>query len=107
MTFDFLRSFRIAGYAIFDLAVSLIGIYLLSPLLSKLFLIFRLKISKLSWVFFTLPLSVLIHFLVGNITPMTKNFFDLNSNYALKAVIIALFILGARGVKIRKNNHHK
>lgn len=36
-TLEYLRHFRFASYAIFDLLVSFWGIYLLSPLLSRLF----------------------------------------------------------------------
>jgi len=107
ITIEWLRQFRIAGYALFDLMVSLLGIYLLSPLLSRLFLILRIKVPKSSWLFLTLPFGILIHILVGNITPMTKNFMDLNSNYVLKTIIIILFFLGIRGIRINKNKRHK
>jgi len=105
-TIDILRQFRIGGYALFDLGVSFLGIYLLSPLLSKLFLKLRIKITKRSWLFFTLPLSILVHIIVGNITPMTKNFIDVHGHYFLKIIILGLFILGIKGTKImsKKSN---
>lgn len=100
MSLEFLRQFRIGGYAIFDLAVSFLALYLLAPLLSKLFLKIKLNIPKLNWLFLTLPISIVIHLLVGNITPMTKNFFDLNAHYVLKILILGSLYLGIRGVKI-------
>ncbi len=99
MTIEYLRSFRFGGYALFDLAISFLGIYLLSPLLSKLFLKLGLIIPKKNWLYLTLPLGVLVHLLVGTITPMTKSFIDLNSGYGLKLLIVVLLVLGLRGVK--------
>ncbi|MFH1286377.1 MAG: hypothetical protein ABII02_01340 [Candidatus Magasanikbacteria bacterium] len=101
-TLEYLRQFRIAGYAMFDFALSFLGIYLLAPLLSKLFLYIHLDIPKSSWLYFTLPIAILVHLLVGNITPMTAQFFDMKSHYILKIVILALIVLGVRGIRIVK-----
>lgn len=46
---EFLRQFRFGGYAIFDFVIAFLGIYLLSPLLSKIFLKFRIDIPKQNW----------------------------------------------------------
>jgi len=101
-TIEWLRQFRVGGYAIFDLAVSFIGMYLLSPLLAKLFLKLRIVVPKNNWLYLTLPLGIVVHLLVGNRTQMTKDFLDPNGHYVLKLLIIALCILGLRGIKIRK-----
>jgi len=101
-TIDFLRQFRFGGYAIFDLMVSFLGIYLLSPLLSKLFLKLRVEIPTRSWLLLTLPISILVHLLVGKTTLMTKDFMDLHSHYGLKILILGLLILGIKGIKITK-----
>lgn len=101
-TITFLRQFRLGSYAIFDIVVSFVGIYILSPLLSKLFLKLKIRISRRSLLYFTLPLGILVHLLVGTITPMTKDFLDLQGNYILKIFIIALFMLGMKDVKIKK-----
>lgn len=98
-TLEFLRQYRIAGYAWFDLIVSFIGIYFLAPLLTQLFLKFKIKIPRISWMFFTLPLSIIIHLLTKNITPMTRNFLDMNGHYVLKIFIVCLFILGVMNIK--------
>ena len=97
---DFLRQFRIFEYAIFDLFVSFLGIYLLSPLLSKLFKKINIDIPKINWLFLTLPLGIIIHFIFGSMTPMTKYFIDINSHYILKIIILILLLLGLRGIKI-------
>lgn len=102
MTIEYLRSFRIFQYAIFDLVVSFLGIFLLSPLLTKLFRFINLEISTSSWLYLTLPMSILIHIAVGNYTKMTQNFLDLNSNYLLKIIILILLFLGTKGIKLIK-----
>ena len=99
ISIEFLRQFRIAGFAIFDFAVSFIGVYLLAPLLSKLFGKLGIQIPKKNWLFLTIPLSVLIHVLVSQITPMTKEFLDPQGHFILKGVIIILLIFGLRGIK--------
>lgn len=101
-TLEFLRQFRVAGYAVFDFAASFLGVYALSPLLSKLFSSLRVEIPRKSWLFFTLPLSVLAHLLAGRMTPMTKNLLDIQGNYVLKLLILILVILGLQGIKITK-----
>lgn len=70
-TIEFLRQFKLGEYAIFDLVASFFGIYLLSPFLSKIFKKIRLDIPKVNWLYLTLPIGILAHILVGNITPMT------------------------------------
>ena len=99
---EFLRQFRLGGYAIFDFAAAFLGIYLLSPLLSKIFLKLRIDIPKHNWLYLTLPISILAHLLVGNITPMTRDFIDMHGHYILKVLIIGLLILGIKGIKIVK-----
>ena len=101
-TLEYIRQFRIFEYAIFDLAVSFLGIYLLSPFLSKLFKKVKIDIPKSNWLFLTLPLGILIHIIVGNITPMVANFLNLQGHYLLKFLILILIILGFRGIKIIK-----
>jgi len=101
---EFLRQFRFSGYAIFDFVAAFLGIYLLSPLLSKIFLKFRIDIPKQNWLFLTLPISIFIHLLVGRITPMTRDFIDIHNHYILKVLILSLLILGIKGIKIVKKN---
>ena len=103
-TLEFLRQFRFGEYAIFDLAVSFLGVYLLSPLLSKIFRKIKIDIPKRNWLFLTLPLSILIHLAVGKITPMTRDFMDMHGHYILKIVIFALLIFGLKGITMIKKN---
>lgn len=99
---EFFRQFRISEYAVFDFAAAFLGIYLLSPLLSKMFLKLRINVPKQSWLFLTLPISIAAHLIFGNMTPMTKNFLDIHGHYFLKILIVGLLILGLRNIKIIK-----
>jgi len=99
ISLSFLRQFRIGGFAIFDFALAFLGILLLSPLLSKIFAKMGIEIPRRSWLFFTLPISIIAHLLVGRMTPMTKQFLDPNGHYLIKAIIIGSFILGMISIK--------
>lgn len=98
----YLRHFRLGGFAIFDFAVSFLGIYLLSPFLSKIFLKFGIRIPRNNWLYLTLPLSVVSHLLVNEMTPMTKNFLDPHGHYVLKIIILGLLFLGLNNIKKNK-----
>lgn len=97
---EFLRQFRLFEYAIFDLVVVFVGMALLAPLLSKIFKKINISIPKKNWLFLSLPIGIVTHLLVGNITPMTRNFIDVHGHYLLKLIIFGLLILGIRGIKI-------
>ncbi|MDA3814927.1 MAG: hypothetical protein PF549_01005, partial [Patescibacteria group bacterium] len=101
---EFLRQFRFNEYAIFDFVVAFLGVYLLAPLLSKIFLKLRIDIPKKSWLLLTLPIGILAHIIVGNITPMTRDFITLDDHYFLKIIIIGLAILAIKDIKIIKSN---
>lgn len=102
LSLSYLRHFRLGGFAIFDFAVSFLGIYLLSPLLSRLFLKIGIRIPRNNWLYLTLPLSIVFHLLVNKITPMTKNFLDPHGHYILKIIILGLLFLGLKNIKINK-----
>ena len=103
ISIEFLRQFRFGEYAIFDFVVAFLGIYLLSPLLSKIFLKLRVDIPKKSWVLLTLPIGIVAHLIVGRITPMTKNFLDIHGHYILKIILVLLVVLAVKDMKIIKN----
>lgn len=104
ITLEFLRQFRIGQYAIFDLSVTFLAIYLISPLLSKMFQKIRVAIPKKNWLFLALPIGILTHLVVGKITPMTSNFIDIQGHYILKIFILILLILGLRNIRIVKKS---
>jgi len=97
---EYLRQFRLGGYAIFDFAAVFIGMYFLAPLLSKLFLKIRVDIPRKNWLFLALPIGIITHLLIGNITPMTRDFIDIHDHYILKIFILILLVLGLKGIKI-------
>jgi hypothetical protein len=102
---EYLRQFRIGGFAIFDFATAFLGVLILSPMLRWLFRKIGLEIPVRSWFFFTLPIGIVVHILTGHRTPMTVEFLDLGEHYLLKAIILGLLILGLTGIKrIKKNN---
>jgi len=55
---EYLRQFRIEGYALFDFVGAFFLMYLIAPLLSRIFLKIRLVIPKRNRLFLTLPIAV-------------------------------------------------
>jgi len=103
----FLRQFRLGDYAIFDFAVSFLGFYLLAPLLSKLFLKLRIDIPRQNWLYLTLPIGITAHLIFGKITPLTRDFIDIQGHYIVKIVIIGLLLIGLNDIKIIKKKHEE
>jgi len=98
-----LRSYRIGAFSIFDFATAYLGVYLIAPLLSKLFLRLGLVIPRSSWLWLTLPISVVVHLALGITTPLMKMLFDPSGYYLLKLAIIGMLYMGLRAIKVRKN----
>jgi hypothetical protein len=104
LSIEYLRQFRIGEYAIFDFAASFLAALILAPLLTTLFKKLNINIPFKSWMYFVLPLGIIVHLLFGSITPMTRDFLDLNGHYFLKFIMIALLILGLKGIsRIKKS----
>ena len=81
-TIDYLSSFRVMNYAVFDFIASFIGMFILAK-------IFKLNMKKS--MLLTIPLSVVSHILVDNITPLTKQTIG-EGNYLVKLIMIILII---------------
>lgn len=107
MSIEYLRSFRVAGYAVFDLFFAFAGINLVSPWLSRQFLKLGINIPKLSWIFFTIPIGIFVHKLFGVNTLLNENFFEVNNHLVLKLVVISLTFLGIRGIRLKKQKKAK
>jgi len=104
---EFLRQFRVGEYAVFDMVAAFGGMYLLAPWLSRLLLRLGIVFPKLNFVILALPIGILVHVLVGSMTPMTKAFLDPGGHYTIKIVSMVLLILGCRGVKGVKQRRSK
>ena len=100
ITIEYLRSFKLGDYAVFDLFAAFLGVYLLAPALSRLFQVVHLSIPRRSWLYLTLPLGILTHVLISQDTPMTRYFLDPSGHYLLKLFILALLVLGLHGIKV-------
>ncbi len=98
----YLRSFRFYDFATFDLTVSFLGVLILAPLLTRFFHLFKLDIPTSSWLYFTLPIGVIMHIVIGQQTLMVKYLLDPTGHYWLKLILIVLTILGIRGITLIK-----
>jgi len=99
---QFLRQFKIGEYAIFDTAISLVVVYFLAPYLSKLFKKIGIIITRKSWMYLVLPISVIVHLIFSTSTPLTRNFFDPSGHFLEKLVGVVLLVLGAKDIRFKR-----
>lgn len=97
-TIEYLRQLRVGEFTLFDSTVTLVAVYFLSPVLTKIGTFFGIYVSRKSWLLLTLPLGILVHKLVGINTPMTRYFFDPNGHYLLKSIIVSLTCFGIKNI---------
>ena len=96
-----LRLFKIGPFAVFDTAISFIGIYLLAPLLSKIFRFMRLDIPLISWLWFVMPLSVVFHLVFAQQTPLMQ-LLSSSNGYVAIGVLFGMTFMGIRKIHIMK-----
>lgn len=99
ITLEYLRSFRISNFSVFDFASAYLGIYLLVPILNKIISPTHRQLTHWQWMLLVLPLSIIVHLATGNMTPLTKLAIDPYGGYLLKAFLIAMLYFGLRHPK--------
>jgi len=97
-----LRSFRIGPFAVFDFATAYFGMYLVAPLLSRLFLKIGVSVPRSSWLWLTLPIAIVVHLAIGLQTPLMKTVVDPTGHYLAKLALIAMLIMGLRRISLVK-----
>ncbi len=96
---EVLRQFKIGPFTIFDTALAYGVIFLIAPLLSKLFTKVNLQISRSSWLWLTLPIGVIFHLIFHQNTPFTRMFIDLSGFYIEKIVLLFMLYMGLRNIR--------
>jgi len=89
-----LRSFRIFDFAVIDFAFAILGLALLSPLLTRLFRKVWLEIPIQSWMLFAIPIWVITHALIWTNTPLNEYVFSTDGHLVEKIIVIVLLVLG-------------
>jgi len=101
MSLEYLRQWRVGQFTVFDTVASYVGILILSPILSWLMSRLDLKVPLISWLWFTMPLSVIFHLIFNQSTPLMKVLTNPRTFDFYIAVIILLVMtyLGLRKVR--------
>ncbi len=99
---EYLRQFRIGPFTIFDTVSAYLGVFLLVPILSWLFSKVNLKIPVVSWVWLTMPISVLFHVLFSQSTPVVKILSDPNQPqfYIVLLTLLIMVYMGFKKISI-------
>ena len=98
-TIEYLRHWRIAGFAIFDFVASYLGMLLLAPFLTKLCKRIGIRVQTKHWLWLTLPLGVFIHLISGAITPLTQEILNLDGDYLIKFVLLFMVYMGLKDIR--------
>ena len=93
-----LRQYRIGPFPIFDIILAYAGIFILSPLLTKLFAKVHLNISRSSWLWLTLPLSIVFHLIFRQNTPLMKMLLDPSRFYIPVVILLFMMYMGLRNI---------
>ena len=99
----FLRQPKIGSLAIFDLTITYLGIFLISPILTKLFSIFHLNISRSSWLWLTLPISIIFHLIFNQKTALMKILLDplQFQFYLMVAILLFMSYMGLKSIRTK------
>jgi len=95
-----LRQFRVGPFTIFDTVLAYVGIFLLAPLLSKVFVKLHLTIYRTAWLWLTLPIGVLFHLLFRQDTPLMRMLFNPSQFYIPVIVLTIMLFMGLKSIKI-------
>jgi len=99
ITLEYLRSFRINNFSVFDFSISYVGIFLLVPILNKIISPTHRQLTHWQWMLLVLPVGIIFHLLTSTMTPLTKMAIDPNGGYLFKALLIAMLYFGLRNSK--------
>jgi hypothetical protein len=99
-----LRQYKIGPFTIFDTVTAYVGIFLIAPLLTKIFSKIHINISRAGWLWLTLPISVIFHLIFRQNTPFMKILSDPHQFQFYLGIIILLFMsyMGLRKIKTLK-----
>ncbi len=96
---DYLRTFRIGPFSVFDFAISYLGFLVFSPLIIWLFAKCHVKITLISIMWLVLPLSILVHALFGRYTQLTQLFLDPYGNILVKVIVLFMLFMGFKDIR--------
>ena len=98
-----LRQFRVGPFAVFDIVVSYAGIFLIAPVLTKLFSKLHIDVPRSAWLWLTFPIAIPFHLLLHQDTAFTMMLLDPHE-YISKVAILLMLFMGLRGVRIQKTS---
>ena len=79
-TIDYLRSFRVGPFAVFDFAASFVAAYVIGEYM------FPNQTMALLWG--VIPLSILAHVLAGKMTPLARMVMEPNAYWVPKLIVL-------------------
>ncbi len=100
VSIEYLRDFRVGPFTIFDTTIAFAGVLILSPILTWLASKAHLKVPTVTWLWFTIPVSVIFHAIFKQNTPLMKmlaNPVQLEFYIAI-VVLVTMVYMGVRRI---------
>lgn len=94
---------RIGPFRAFDTILTFLVVYLFAPLLTKIAAKFHLHIGRNQWLWLLIPISVLTHLTIKQETALTKMIIDPNNYHFVKFIVVAMFIMGIKDIRVIKS----
>lgn len=95
-----LRQFKIGPFAMFDIVLAYLGIFILAPLLTRVTALAHLVVTRKSWLWLTLPLSIIVHLAINQKTPLMNMILDMRGFILTKIIIIGMAYMGIKDIAI-------
>ena len=92
------EKYRLGPFSVPDTLGSLLIVFLIAPLLSALVRKIGFEVPRSSWLWLTVPVAELTHAFFRPDTALYKMLIDPHGGYFAKIVLLAMIILGIRGI---------
>ena len=104
MGIEQLRHFRFGPFTYFDTLTAYVGIFLIAPLLTKLFSKFHIYIKRTEWLWLTLPIALTFHFALKLDTPFKQMFLNPAGYYFIPQIVILFMLFMGLRNSLNPNN---
>lgn len=94
---------RIGPFRAFDTILTILVVFLLAPLLTKIAAKFSLRIERNQWFWLLIPISVVVHLAIKQETALTKMILDPSNYFLVKLIVLVMLIMGIKDIRVIKS----
>ena len=102
ITLEYLRDFKVGPFTMFDTTLAFVGVLIVSPILTWLVAKLNYKVPLVSWLWFTVPVSIIFHAIFQQDTPLIKILTDPHTLAFYVAIIVLVFMTYMGTINVSK-----